>query len=139
MARKDIYHETVKKALDKDDWEITHDPYQIYVGQKRLAMDLGAERLISAEKGTRKIIVEIKSFVSRSDVKDLQQALGQYIMYQQVLVDQNIARELYLAIPYRAYETIFQDELGQILLKNQLLRLLVFDEIEEVIVQWVPN
>ena len=43
-------------------------------------MDLGAERLISAEKGTRKIVVEIKSFVSRSDVKDLQQALGQYIM-----------------------------------------------------------
>ena len=56
-----------------------------------------------------------------------------------MLVEQNVARELYLAIPYRAYETIFQDELGQILLKNQLLRLLVFDEIEEVIVQWVPN
>lgn len=71
MARKDIYHETVKKALDKDDWKISDDPFQVYVGRKRLAMDLGAERLISAEKGTRKIVVEIKSFVSRSDVKDL--------------------------------------------------------------------
>ena len=139
MARKDIYHETVKKALDKDDWEITHDPFQVYVGQKRLAMDLGAERLISAEKGTRKIVVEIKSFVSRSDVKDLQQALGQYVMYHQILVEQSIERELYLAIPHRTYGTIFQDELGQILLRNQLLRLLVFDEIEEVIVEWVPN
>jgi len=87
MARKDIYYETVKNALDKDEWNITHDPYQVYVGKKRLVMDLGAERLISAEKGTRKIIVEIKSFVSRSDVKDLQQALGQYIMYHQVLAE----------------------------------------------------
>lgn len=139
MARKDIYHETVKKALEKDRWEITHDPYQIYVGKKRLVMDLGAERLISAEKGTRKIIVEIKSFVSRSDVKDLQQALGQYVMYHQVLAEQQVERELYLAIPKRTYDTIFQDEIGQILLKNEWLRLVVFDETEEVIVEWVPN
>ncbi len=34
---------------------------------------------------------------------------------------------------------IFQDELGKILLKNEVLRLLVFDEIEEVIVEWVPH
>lgn len=58
MARKDIYYGTVKKALDKDDWKITHDPYQLRIGKKRLAMDLGAERLISAEKGTHKIVAE---------------------------------------------------------------------------------
>lgn len=139
MARKDIYYKTVLKALDRDSWKVTDDPFQVYVGKKRLAMDLGAERLISAEKGTRKIVVEIKSFVSRSDVKDLQQALGQYMMYQQVLVEQNIQRELYLAIPRRAYETIFQDELGQILLRKALLRLFVFDEDKEVIVEWVPD
>ena len=107
MARKDIYHETVKRALDKDGWQITHDPFQVYVGRKRLAMDLGAERLISAQKGTRKIVVEIKSFVSRSDVKDLQQALGQYVIYHQVLVEQEIDRELYLAVPQRTYDSIF--------------------------------
>ncbi len=139
MARKDIYHETVKRALDKDGWQITHDPFQVYVGRKRLAMDLGAERLISAQKGTRKIVVEIKSFVSRSDVKDLQQALGQYVMYHQVLVEQEIDHELYLAVPQRTYDSIFQDDLGEILLKNNLLRLLVFDEFEEAIVEWIPN
>lgn len=139
MARKDIYHETVKKALDKDKWEITHDPFPLRIGRKRLAMDLGAERLISAEKGMRKIVVEIKSFVGRSDVKDLQQALGQYVLYHQVLLEQNIERELYLAVPRRTYQTIFQSELGTILLKNELIRLLVFDEIQEVIVEWVPD
>ena len=139
MARNDIYYSTVKKALDKDDWQITHDPFRLRIGKKRLAMELGAERLISAEKGTRKIIIEIKSFLGRSDVKDLQQALGQYVMYNQVLREQNIGRELYLAVPHRTYQTIFQSELGLILLQNQLIRLLVFDEFQEVIVEWVPD
>jgi hypothetical protein len=139
MARNDIYYSTVKKALDKDDWKITHDPFRLRIGKKRLAMDLGAERLISVEKGTRKIIIEIKSFLGRSDVKDLQQALGQYVMYNQVLRQQNIGRDLYLAVPHRTYQTIFQSELGLILLQNQLIRLLVFDEFQEVIVEWVPD
>ena len=101
-------------------------------------MDLGAERLISAEKGLRKIVVEIKSFVGRSDVKDLQQALGQYVLYQEVLAEQKIGRELYLAVPSRAYHSVFQNELGVILLKHRLIRLLVFDEVQEVIVEWIP-
>ncbi|MBV7335896.1 XisH family protein [Chloroflexi bacterium TSY] len=78
MAQKDIYHEIVIKALDKEDWKITDDPFRVRIGRKRLKMDLGAERLISAEKGMHKIVVEIKSFVGRSDVKDLQQALNGY-------------------------------------------------------------
>lgn len=39
------------------------------------------------------------------------------------------------SIPYRTYETIFQDELGQILLQNEWPRLLVFDEFEEVFIE----
>jgi len=102
-------------------------------------MDLGAERLISAEKGLRQIVVEVKSFIGRSDVRDLEQALGQYILYHQAMVEQNIGRELYLAVHRRAYRNVFQNELGAILLKNSLIRLLVFDEVEEVIVEWVPD
>jgi len=139
MAQKDIYHETVIKALDKDDWTITDDPFRVRIGRKRLKMDLGAERLISAEKAMRKIVVEIKSFVGRSDVKDLQQALGQYMMYYQVLMVKNIDRELYLAIPERTYKGTFQNEIGQILLQKELLRLIVFDEEQEVIVEWIPS
>ncbi|MEZ4711961.1 MAG: element excision factor XisH family protein [Caldilineaceae bacterium] len=139
MAQKDIYHDTVIRALDKEDWKITDDPFRVRIGRKRLKMDLGAERLISAEKGMRKIVVEIKSFVGRSDVKDLQQALGQYMMYSQVLMAQHIDRELYLAIPYRTYKTTFQNEIGQLLLQNELLRLIVFEEEQEVIVEWIPS
>jgi hypothetical protein len=86
MARRDIYHDTVKRALQKDGWTITHDPFPLQIGNKRLSADLGAERLISAEKGIQKIVVEVKSFVGQSDVKDLEQALGQYVLYRQGVV-----------------------------------------------------
>ena len=52
MPAKDIYHDTVKRALQKDGWIITHDPFPLQIGRKRLSADLGAERLINAEKGT---------------------------------------------------------------------------------------
>ncbi len=81
MPARDIYHDTVKRALEKDNWTITNDPFPLKIGKKRLSADLGAERLISAEKGIKKIVVEIKSFVGPSNVKDLEQALGQYILY----------------------------------------------------------
>lgn len=77
MPARDIYHNSVKRALQKDGWTITHDPFPLKIGKKHLSADLGAERLISAEKDIKKIVVEVKSFVGRSDVKDLEQALGQ--------------------------------------------------------------
>lgn len=98
MPARDIYHETVKSALQKAGWIITHDPFPLQIGKKRLSADLGAEHLISAEKGIKKIVVEIKSFVGQSDVKDLEQALGQYVLYQQILNEMGIERSLYLAV-----------------------------------------
>ena len=32
MSAKDVFHEVVKKALQKDGWQITHDPLSISVG-----------------------------------------------------------------------------------------------------------
>ena len=109
------------------------------LGGKRLEVDLGAECLISAEKSLRKIAVEIKSFVGRSDVRDLEQALGQYTLYHQIMIEKNIDRELYLAVPKRTYKGVFQMALGAILLKNNVVRLIVFDDDCEEIIQWIPN
>jgi XisH protein. len=139
VPAKDIYHDTVKRALQKDGWIITHDPFPLQIGRKRLSADLGAERLINAEKGTQKIVVEVKSFVGRSDVKDLEQALGQYILYRQVLNEMRIDRSLYLAISQPIFNSVFTIELGQVLLKNQIIKLIVFDDQSEAIVQWIPK
>ena len=139
MPAKDIYHDTVKRALQKDGWIITHDPFPLQIGRKRLSADLGAERLINAEKGTQKIVVEVKSFVGRSDVRDLEQALGQYILYREVLNEMRSERNLYLAISQPAFKSVFTIELGQVLLKNLIVKLIVFDEKSEAILQWIPD
>ena len=56
MPARDIYHEAVKNALVKDGWTITHDPLRLRLRRGRnLFVDLGAERLLAAERGTEKI------------------------------------------------------------------------------------
>jgi hypothetical protein len=141
VPARDIYHNTVKTALEKDGWTITHDPdpFPLQIGKKRLSADLGAERLISAEKNLQKIVVEVKSFVGQSDVKDLEQALGQYILYRQILNETKIERDLYLAVSRLTFNSVFTIQLGQMLLTNQIVKLIVFDDESEVIVQWIPN
>ena len=98
MPAKDIFHDCFKTALIKDGWHISHDPYNLKVGKKDLFIDLGAEKLLAADRGTEKIAVEIKSFVSPSEIRDLEVALGQYVLYQNVLARIEPERTLYLAI-----------------------------------------
>ena len=67
---------------------------------------IGAERLISAERGLQRIVVEVKSFVGQSDVKDLEQALGQYVLYRQILNEMGVEPAFiqpYLNQPLTAY------------------------------------
>jgi len=139
MPRLDTYHNTVKRALEKNNWTITHDPFLLRIGRKKLYADLGAAYLVSAEKNHKKIMVEIKSFIGPSEVRDLEQAVGQYIVYQQVIEKKTQDYTVYLAVTTKTYESIFTDELGQLLLNNQIIRLLVFDAEKEVITQWIPD
>lgn len=62
MPAKDVFHEVVKIALQKDGWQITNDPLTISVGGVNLSIDLAAEKLIAAERKGQKIAVEIKKF-----------------------------------------------------------------------------
>jgi hypothetical protein len=137
MPAKDFYHDAVKNALIKDGWRITDDPLILSIGKKNLFVDLGAEKLIAAEKSNQKIAVEIKSFIGASQVDDLEKALGQYILYNEILRDKEEQRVLYLAIKQSAYEDIFEEPIGRLLLKRGLVNLLVFDEKEEAILQWI--
>ena len=137
MPAKDIYHEPMKHSLIKDGWEITDDPYIIKWGIKDLYIDLGAQKLIAASQQGRKIAVEVKSFISPSPVSDLEKALGQYILYLDILARLDPERSLYLGIREDTFMEVFQDPIGEILLENNRLKLLVFDEEKEVITQWI--
>jgi hypothetical protein len=137
MPAKDLYHSTVKNALIKDAWVITHDPLMLKLGKKDFYVDLGASQLLAAEKTDHKIAVEIKSFTGRSDINDLEKALGQYILYQDVLAEIEPERVLFLAIPHSISEDLFEEPIGKLLLKNRRLKLISFDPKEEVITQWI--
>ena len=90
---KDIFHETVRKALEKDGWTITHDPY--YLNDKikniKYEIDLGAEKLLAAERDSEKIAVEIKSFTKISFRHEFHSVLGQYLIYYKGLYQIEVA------------------------------------------------
>ena len=138
MPARDIYHNTVKKALTQDGWTITHDPLALKWGAKDMFVDLGARRLLAAEKGESKIAVEIKSFTGPSNMTDLERALGQYVVYHDVLAEREPDRVLYLAVPKETQKEIFEEPIGQLMLKNNRARLIIFDPNQEVILQWIP-
>src|SRR5438270_13878781 len=99
MPALDHYHQVVRNALIKDGWTITHDPITLSIGMDRVHIDLGAERVIAAEKDVRKIAVEIKTFAGRSRLADFEAAVGQYVIYRMALRRTEPDRELYLAVP----------------------------------------
>jgi hypothetical protein len=138
MPAKDIYHDTVKNALIKDGWMITHDPLMLRWGKKDMFIDLGAELILAAEKSERKIAVEIKSFTGPSELADLEKALGQYTLYYDVLTEREPDRVLYLAIRDETFNDLFEEPIGQLLLQKKRLRLIVFAAEPESILKWIP-
>ena len=137
MPAKDLYHNTVKTALIKDGWTITDDPLTLVIGDRDLYVDLGAEKLLIADRGSQKIAVEVKSFISSSPVKDLENALGQYILYEDIIAEEYPDRILYLAVREEIYLTFFSEPIVQIPFKKRQIKVLIFDETQEVIIQWI--
>lgn len=137
MPAKDVYHEIVKNALTKDGWAITDDPLKLTIGSRSLYVDLGAEKLIAAQKEEQKIAVEIKSFLSPSPINDLENALGQYVLYQNILKVTDIERILYLAIRNEVYDDLFTEPIGQLLLNNKQIKLIVFNSDLQELSQWI--
>jgi len=137
MSRKDTYHNLVKSALIREGWTISHDPYFLQSDPK-LSIDLGAERTLAAEKGRDKIAVEIKSFVADSQVTELERAVGQYGIYEELLQIQEPDRELYLAVPIDAFENIFSRQVGKVAIKKFKLKLIVFYFDKEELLWKVP-
>src|SRR5690242_8520359 len=108
MPAHDLIHDSVKQALIKDGWTITDDPFVIDFENERLFADLGAERPLAAERGQERIVVEIKSFLGPSLMRDLEEALGQYLLYSKVLSETDPERKLYLAMRDIVYEKLQQ-------------------------------
>lgn len=136
MPAKDIYHNAVKNALVKDGWTITADPYSIKYEDAELYADLAAEKPIAAEKQGQKIVVEIKSFVGRSQMYDFHLALGQYMVYRKLIQLTAPEYTLYLAIDDVVYKDFFQRKSVQVITNENQLLLMVVEMDREEILQW---
>jgi len=137
VSAKDIFHNVVKTALQKDGWIITHDPLYLRLGDDPMRIDLGAERLIVAERDQEQIAVEVKSFLAPSAISEFHTALGQYLNYRAVLQLQQPHRKLYLAVSIDIYRNFFRRDLPQLSMQVYQLKMIVFDPVNEVILQWI--
>jgi hypothetical protein len=135
---KDIYHELVKAALENEGWIITHDPYYLSVGigRRRVAADFGAEKFLVAEKGLEKILVEVKSFISTSNINELHHSVGQYDFYALLLEEQEPERIPFLAMPQDAYEDLIREPIIQTFLDRHRVKIIVFDINKPLIHTW---
>jgi len=138
MPAKDIYHTQVINALIKDGWIITHDPLRLQWGPKDMYVDLGAEQMVAAEKAGRKIAVEIKSFIGPSEIEDLKNAVGQFILYRAVMQKTEADRDLFLAVRHTTFLELFDEPVGKLVVESEQIKLVVFEPSTEEIVQWIP-
>jgi len=136
MPAQDIIHQAVKNALIKDGWLITHDPLFIRIKGVQMYIDLGAEKIIGAEKDGQKIAVEVKSFQGTSVLAEFHIALGQYLNYQQALEEQEPTRIVYVAISLDTYDLFFTLPFIQEATQRHQMKLIICDIEEEIIVKW---
>lgn len=100
-------------------------------------IDIRAEQLLGASKDTRLIAIEIKSFLGPSLVYDFHLALGQYMNYQRALAQIDTQRRLFLAIPNAAYEAFFIKSDVWAAVQDFNINLVVFDDANAQILNWL--
>ena len=138
MPARDRDHDALRDALVAEGWVITADPLHLRYAGDDLYVDLAAECLIAAEKGPRRIAIEIKSFSGASEIADLHAAVGQFVVYREVLAEVDPPRELYLAVSETVRAEVFESGVARMILARQIQRLVSFDVERRVIVRWIP-
>ena len=114
MPAKDRYHEAFVRALEKTDGPSPTDPLAIKVGDMDLFVDIGAERIVTADKDGERIAVEIKTFSGPSVVQDLKETIGQFVLYEDALrlAPRHADRVLFIAAHEPAHTEVFSTDIG---------------------------
>jgi len=134
---RDLYHFNVREALEKDGWTVTNDPLPLRVADIQGEIDLGAEKLLTAERGSERIAIEVKSFLSKSKLADWYEAHGKFRLYRRGLALQEPERKLYLAVSRDIYKAFFQKRLIQLIIQEEQISILVFDPLDNTIASWI--
>lgn len=137
MPAKDVYHYQAKNALIKAGWRITRETYQIKYREIKLYADIAAMAMFAAEREQQQIIVEVKSFLGASRVRDFEAALGQYILYRLYLTQIFPEAILYMAVSDAIYQSFFLKSAIQFAVMELDIKIIVFNIGKEEIVQWI--
>lgn len=135
----DLIHDAVVQALKNDGWHILREHFSVRYEELEIRVDIAAERpaAVLAEKDGHRILVEIKTFGGRSFIKDLQNAVGQYTIYKNILALADLNYELFLAIDESVYEVAFQQKATSRIVQLNQLRMLIVDIDNQEIVRWI--
>ena len=71
-------------------------------------------------------------------MKDLEDAVGQFVLYAHLLKRSDAERVPVSGGARRARRNVFEEEAGQVMLEDGVVRLFSFDPDQEAIVQWMP-
>ncbi len=139
MSRRDDLHFSMRRALEKDGWTVTDDPLILVLRQTLLKADLGAEKILAAQKQECKIAVEIKDFDTSSVISELEKTIGQLQLYQWALEEHEPERQLFLAVSHAVYVRHFQKPIFQMAIRRNRISLLIHDPMREVITRWITH
>ena len=80
-----------------------------------------------------------KSFRGRSDITELERAIGQYVLYRRILREDEPERKLYIAVEEETYNGIFSEPIAHWIVTDEQINLIVFDAAKEEITQWITE
>ncbi len=98
--------------------------------------DLGAEKIIAAQKANRRIAIEVKSFVHISILHDFLLAVGQYYVYGKILFKTDPERKLYVALPDFVHNRIIKFEWAQEVVRDLAMSFILYDTNQKIITAW---
>ncbi len=102
-----------------------------------MQVDLGAERLIAADRAGEKIAIEVKSFTAPSAISEFHTAVGQFLNYRRALRAVEPDRILYLAISSQTYDEFFRLRFIQEGIQEYQIKLIVYAVNRKEIMQWI--
>jgi hypothetical protein len=129
MPQEDRYHELVRRALAKQGWVTIAEQKRIDAEGFYFFVDL-------VVRNDETIAVEVKSFISGSNINDFKEALGQYLLYRAAFEDLAIRQQLFLAIPHAIYVSFFQIPVIRRLVVENRVHCITFDVMQEELVEW---
>jgi hypothetical protein len=136
MPALDACHMQVVHALEKAGWQVAPKPFVLFSPINTLFADIEAHRIVNGFE-EEMIVVEAKCFQDTGNqMPDLYNAIGQYLIYQNLLQQRGINSSLYLAIPSKVYYGIFEPLASSIIRKNQI-KIVIVNLDDEVIEQWL--